>query len=188
MVKKTLNITGTVTLHRKMAVHDLWLVEPFCRRPAWQDLWLLARDEGQLERTSNPGRSGTEFQSLETTAAFLPVCELLRVAKRRSGGDLPISLSDLLNQMKPRPYWVESKNPSGRRQKSGGKSTRSCWCIRVDLHQLGLMRISDEAFDESFIADAQTNSLFTADVWVDPRKGDLFALIESLKGNQDDRD
>ena len=108
-----------------------------------------------------------------------PVIELLRIFKRRSGGELPISQSDLLHQMKTRPYWHTPKHKSGHRQKFNGKGN-SCWCIKVDLHPLGLMLISDEEFDESLIEDAEQNTLFTADNWVDLRKGDLFALIMSL--------
>ena len=58
----------------------------------------------------------------------------------------------------------------------------------MDLHPLGLLHISDAEFDESFVRDAEQNTLFTADNWVDLRKGDLFALIESLqsKRNQEE--
>ena len=117
-----------------------------------------------------------------------PVIALLRVFKRRSGGDLPISQNDLQNQMKTRAYWHPSKHPSGHRQKFGGKSNQTCWCIKMDLHPLGLLHISDAEFDESFVRDAEQNTLFTADNWVDLRKGDLFALIESLqsKRNQEE--
>jgi hypothetical protein len=109
-----------------------------------------------------------------------PVIAWLRTFKRHSGGDLPTSQSDLQNQMKTRPYWHPSKHASGHRQKFGGKSNQTCWCIKVDLHPLGLITISDDDFDQSLVQDQQRNILFTAENWVDPRKGDLFALIESL--------
>lgn len=48
MVKKPLNITGTVTLPASQRSWSAILREPFCRGPAWQDLWLLARDGGQI--------------------------------------------------------------------------------------------------------------------------------------------
>jgi hypothetical protein len=114
-----------------------------------------------------------------------PVIELLRIFKRRSGGDLPISQGDLLNQMKTRPYWHTSKQKSGHRQKFNGKGM-SCWCIKVDQHPLGLVLISDEEFDESLVEDAEQNKLFTADNWVDQRKGDLFSLILSLLTKRDE--
>jgi hypothetical protein len=66
-----------------------------------------------------------------------PVIELMRAAKRRSGGDLPFNQSDLLSQMKARDYWHPPKHSSGHRQKFGSKSSAACWCIRVDLHELG---------------------------------------------------
>jgi hypothetical protein len=136
-------------------------------------------------------KAGAE-QSFKVWKSYLlyfrpgPVIELLRVFKRRSGGDLPISQSDLLNQMKTRPYWHPSNHPSGHRQKFGGKSNQTCWCIKVDLHPLGLMRISDAEFDESFVQSVEQNIIFTADNWVDLRKGDLFALIESLQSKRNE--
>lgn len=138
-------------------------------------------------------KAGAEqsFKAWESDLLYFrpgPVIELLRVFKRRSGGDLPISQNDLLNQMKTRSYWHPSKHPSGHRQKFGGKSNQSCWCIKVDLHPLGLIPVSDAEFDESFIQDAERKSMFTADSWVDPRKGDLFALIESLHGKHHEED
>ncbi len=114
-----------------------------------------------------------------------PVIELLQIFKRRSGGDLAISQSDLLSQMKDRPYWHASKHKSGHRQKFNGKGN-SCWCIKVDLHPLGLVLITDEEFDESLVEDAEQNVLFTADNWVDMRKGDLLALIMSLFKRDED--
>jgi hypothetical protein len=113
-----------------------------------------------------------------------PVIENLRISKRRSGEDLAISQSDLVSQMKTRRYWVAAKHVSGHRQKFGGKSNKSCWCVKVDLHPLGLITISDEEFEESF-QNRDQNTLFTAGEWVDPRKGDLFALIESLQSKRD---
>jgi len=138
-------------------------------------------------------KAGAE-QSFKAWKSYLlyfrpgPVIELLRVFKRRSGGDLPISQSDLLNQMKTRPYWHPSKHPSGHRQKFGGISTQTCWCIKVDLHPLGLMRNSDAEFDESFIQSVEQNIIFTADNWVDLRKGDLFALIGSLQSKRNEEE
>jgi len=115
-----------------------------------------------------------------------PVIELIRAFKRRGGGDLQFSQGDLQNQMKTRDYWHPPKHASGHRQKFGGKSTHSCWCIRVDLHVLGYIQISDAEFDESFVNGPEL--MHTSDTWVDPRKGDLFAIIDILlsKNNQEE--
>ena len=110
-----------------------------------------------------------------------PLIELLRVSKRRSGENLPISQSDLLSQMRTRPYWHLAKHPSGHRQKFGGKSTQTCWCIKVDFHPMGYVRIGDVDFDASLVQAGESPAAFLADSWVDPRKGDLFALLESLQ-------
>ena len=113
-----------------------------------------------------------------------PVIEMLRMYKRKSGRDLAIQQSDLLHQMRVREYWVP---PSGtqHKQKFDGVN-RSCWCIAVDKHDLGFIPVSDKEFDESLMsADKQGTFLMRGD-WMDPRKGDLFALIESLQSKKED--
>jgi len=50
------------------------------------------------------------------------------------------------------------------------------------------MRNSDAEFDESFIQSVEQNIIFTADNWVDLRKGDLFALIGSLQSKRNEEE
>jgi hypothetical protein len=138
-------------------------------------------------------KAGAE-QSFKAWKSYLlyfrpgPVIEMIRIFKRRSGGDLAISKNDLQHQMKTRSYWHHPKPHAALRQKFGGKTPLGCWCIKIDLHPLGLMRITDVEFDESFIQDAEQNTLFMADKWTDLRQGDLFTLIESLQSKRNEEE
>lgn len=136
-------------------------------------------------------KAGAE-QSFKAWKSYLlyfklgPIFDMLQAHKRRGGKDLPFTKSDLLSQMKTQGYWHPHKHASGHRQKFGGKSTQACWCIRVDLHELGYTAISDTEFDESFIQDHEQNTQHTAETWADPRKGDLFAIIDLLLSKKDE--
>ena len=46
---------------------------------------------------------------------------------------------------------------------------------------MGYVRIGDVDFDASLVQAGESPAAFLADSWVDPRKGDLFALLESLQ-------
>jgi hypothetical protein len=115
-----------------------------------------------------------------------PVIDMLRKEKRKTGHDLPIQQSDLRNQMRVLGYWVEPVTKQGHKQRFGNGSAQSCWCIRVDAHELGLLKVSDEDFEASLKQPGQQDIFCTADNWADPRKGDLFRLIESLESRRDD--
>jgi hypothetical protein len=116
-----------------------------------------------------------------------PTIEMLRIFKRKSGRDLPIQQSDLLHQMKVRGYWVASDSRYGHKQKFDGVN-RSCWCIAVDKHELGLTPVTDNEFDKSLVNPAAQGTFLMREDWMDPRKGDLFALIESLESKREDHD
>ena len=75
-----------------------------------------------------------------------PVIELLRVFKRRSGGDLPTSQSDLLNQMKMLVYWLLSKHASGHRQKFGGRGWRCPFASRPNARAIDKKRALPDCF------------------------------------------
>ena len=116
-----------------------------------------------------------------------PVIEMLRIYKRKSGRDLPIQQSDLLHQMKVRSYWVQSMSRYGHRQKFDG-ANRTCRCIAVNKHDLGLIPVSDLEFDESLMSNSKQGTFLPRDDWTDPRKGDLFALIESLQSKRNEEE
>jgi hypothetical protein len=62
---------------------------------------------------------------------------------------------------------------------------RNCWCILVDKHVLGLVPATDAAFDESLKNPNAQGVFLPRTDWMDPQKGDLFALIESLESKHD---
>ena len=69
----------------------------------------------------------------------------------------------------------------------GSKVNRSCWCIDLDkFEDLGLRQVSDEDWEKSFYKDGNPeNGLLPSDEWIDPRKGDLFAVLDALTGKDE---
>lgn len=130
--------------------------------------------------TENPY---TAWRSLKLYFQPGPVIEMLRMHKRKSGRDFAIQQTDLRNQMKVQRYWVESSSRYGHKQKFNG-SNKSCWCIAVDRHELGLNLVPDDEFFDSFKAEGQQGLFVSSDKWMDPRKGDLFGLIDSLQSKK----
>ncbi len=110
------------------------------------------------------------------------VLNMLREYKRRMGVNVMIDQADLLAQLKTRPYWVEP--PPGRgthtQRFAGINANMSCWCFRVDLHELGFLHVTQEEWEASKHPDGEPLVWVPNDKWTDPRKGDLFALIDSL--------
>lgn len=108
---------------------------------------------------------------------------MLRMYKRKSGRDFAAQQSDLRNLMKVQPYWVGPTSKYGHKQKFDGVN-KSCWCIQVDWHELGRTELSDEDFDANLRQPGQQEIFISSAEWTDPRKGDLFGLIESLESKQ----
>ena len=115
-----------------------------------------------------------------------PVIDMLRRYKRSQGRDLPLDQNDLRAQMRTRPYWKESKHDVHRQKFEAGRSNQSCWCIDFDKHDLGFRPLTDEEFQASHYKDGvpANGEFLQSDEWVDPRKGDLFALMDALRGNK----
>lgn len=110
----------------------------------------------------------------------------LKKHNRQRGDDKPLEQEDLLAHMRVQPYWVPQ--PKGGHQMifvKGSRRREFCWCIRVDDHEWGLQRKTDEEFEASLHVDDNPEALFLArDDWADPRKGDLFILIDSLESRK----
>jgi hypothetical protein len=108
----------------------------------------------------------------------------MRECKQRQGLRLALDQADLRAQMSTRGYWIEARGREHKQRFEGATNAQSCWCISVDKHPLGFLEISDIEFKSSIFKDGVTENgkLLSWDQWNDPRKGDLFTLIESLKG------
>jgi len=76
----------------------------------------------------------------------------------------------------------------------GSRTQEYCWCINPDFHELGLRRMEDAEWEQSLHPEPtpvcpDTSDIWLAeDKWVDPRRGDLFMLIQSLKSQRDGED
>lgn len=117
-----------------------------------------------------------------------PVIDVINEYLRRQGKVLALDQADLLRQMKVRPYFVHSKRPQGHAMKfgHGSKTNQYCWCLDLDqVPELGLLDVSDEDWVNSFYRDAHTEkALLPIEEWIDPRKGDLFAIVDGLKDKE----
>lgn len=92
---------------------------------------------------------------------------------------------DMRRLFETQPYWRPPPlYASMHVQKFSGKSNEKCWCLEVDkIPDFGYVPVTDEAFEASKYrnGDVQSgNYLALSDEWVDPRKGDLFFLIDQL--------
>ena len=129
-----------------------------------------------------------QWRSLRLYFVPGPFIAMLRQYKRSQGRELPLDRSDLRAQMRTRKYWVE---PEGSRAGKGthrirfggerGKTSEDCWCIELDLHELGYQPVNDEEFTASQYRDPEAGVFWPSDEWVDPRRGDLFALVDALE-------
>jgi hypothetical protein len=120
-----------------------------------------------------------------------PVIDMLRRYKRLLGKDLPLDRTDLRAQMKTRSYFVPPKAGADvhKQRFHGSKSPQTCWCISIDEFEgLGYQPVSDQVFTESLYKDGKVEGelFLEKSEWQDPRKGDLFALIESLEGRHEE--
>lgn len=117
-----------------------------------------------------------------------PVLDALRKHCHVTGRQFPPERSDLLAYLKVCVFWVEpgpDKNRAHRVRFYGSKTCQVCWIINLDLFpELGYRQVSDEEWEASFIKP--DGSRYTSDEWTDPRRGELFVLVDSLKPQKSD--
>jgi hypothetical protein len=94
----------------------------------------------------------------------------------------PLNPNDLRDQLSQLASWVPAKNSrQGHRQRFGkGEGTSPCWCIDVDKHALGYQPNSDEDLARAHFDAGTGNALEFLDR-SDPRKGELFDIINALE-------
>jgi hypothetical protein len=108
--------------------------------------------------------------------------DLMRKHFRQQGKVMPLELADLREQMSRRPYF----SPKKATQRFGSSAPMNCWMIEVDnFPELGYRRISDEEYlasrrngDNPELPDQNWPEHRE---WADPRKGDLFTIIEAVE-------
>ena len=110
--------------------------------------------------------------------------DVVRRYKRTQGQDLPLTPEDFRSQMRMRPYWVEPPKHTGihRQRFDNDKGLQTCWAIDLNWHEQGYREVADEDFKASLYREGQMEAgiFLPVDEWVDPRRGDLFALVERL--------
>ena len=103
---------------------------------------------------------------------------------RNQGGPLPPSQSDVQAQMRVHSYFVPGPR-QGHQIKFGSGATNNSYCWFIDLAELaehGMRVVLDEVWTASFYRDGNPdNGMLPIDDWIDPRKGELFAVVAALK-------
>lgn len=100
------------------------------------------------------------------------VINAIREMKRRSMQSLELDQADVRAQMSVRPYWVKGDNIRSRF--GSGTGAIRCWKVRVDL----LGEIGYNQCDPEELASAEGSVI--DDTYVDPRKGALYSLCDSI--------
>lgn len=107
------------------------------------------------------------------------VIDSVQIHLRKAGRDVTLKYKDLRDQLSKLDFWMKPENR--RFGKKGQMTTLSAWGFSVDLHALGLQRISDEVFESSLVEEspslAEIGPVFKDG---DPRKGELFSIIEGV--------
>jgi hypothetical protein len=101
--------------------------------------------------------------------------------RRRQGKEMPMSFDDLKSAMQTQPWWLpppRGQNGSHVQKFAGGP--QRCFGLVVNVFPvLGYCAVPDDVLEESL---NKINGLGIASGdWTDPRKGDLFTLINALK-------
>jgi hypothetical protein len=117
-----------------------------------------------------------------------PVFALWHKYLRHQGRDTPQSQSDVQAELKVCAYYVPGPR-QGHQMKFGRGARSNSYCWLIDLarfEDFGLREVSDEAWEQSFYQDGDSNcGVIPASEWVDPRKGELFTLVDALKEEDD---
>lgn len=115
------------------------------------------------------------------TLYFLPgpVLDRLRHYKRLQGQNVALDINDLRSQMKTREYWLPPADGYSHVMRFVGRVQERCWAIDVDRHEMGHQPKTDAEFDASLHAGGGDEFAASSN-WVDPRRGDLFVLVDRL--------
>lgn len=155
------------------------------RRRVWKAVEMKGAPPPVTEFQLREGAEHPKYAWRSYRLYFLPdaVISMLRRFKRMQGLEVPLERNDLLMQMRTQSYWVPPPGKEHKQRFGHGQRGESCWAIDVNKHELGCIRVDDETFDSS--RRTEDGNFFARDEWVDPRCGDLFALVDSLASQKE---
>jgi hypothetical protein len=102
------------------------------------------------------------------------VIEILKRHLRSNGEQLPLTRTDVRDQLEKSPYWLRPKGKKLNQRFGSGTAPKQCWGFLVDKHPMGYQAVTDQELAES-------KNDHTRQDWADPRKGELFEIIEALE-------
>lgn len=99
----------------------------------------------------------------------------------RQRGQVVLSTSDLKDQMSTKPWWHERNKETRPKWKFGGGSPIYAWIIDLDAFaDMGYMPVSDEEWAKAcLLPDGKWKHASEVE---DPRKGELFWLVDKIAG------
>lgn len=95
-----------------------------------------------------------------------PALKHLQIFLTKARGAVTLNLNDLRDQLSKEPSWIMGR-PTKRFR---GVGTRKCWGFEIDAHPMGSRVVSNEEYNH-YLLNVEEG---------DPRKGELFSLIEKL--------
>jgi hypothetical protein len=113
-----------------------------------------------------------------------PVIDGVRRYLYAQGQRLNLDQHDLYAQLKFKEFFVKSRHRQGHHQKFGKDKTNTyCWAIDLNLFpELGVLYVPDNLWEASFYPEGDNSrNMLPAEEWVDPRKGELFTVVDGLE-------
>lgn len=99
------------------------------------------------------------------------IMETLSKHLKQRGVNLPLQRKDLRDQMSTQPYFIPGEHNY---RFAGRKNPSRCWAINVNLHAQGY-QMKDDAEILQSLKEADGGD------WSDPRKGELFLIVEGAE-------
>jgi hypothetical protein len=112
------------------------------------------------------------------------VLDLMRKDFSQQRKTMVLEKGDLIEQMSRRPYFSERNRIKPPFKAKFGKTSLRCLAIEIDkMEDFGYRKVSDSALEESRMANGELPGVrVESDKWMDPRKGDIYSIVNALKG------
>jgi hypothetical protein len=151
----------------------------------------------RIKKTTLPHPPGKPNQGLWHSYILFfdvdSVIDALQIYLRKAGRKMTLNYNDLRDQLSKTESWVDTDHLRKRFGNRGERRHARAWGIIVDLHPLGFQSVSDEIYQAS-LSKTPSNLGSIGPIFedADPRKGDLFSIIDGVERfeaqeNQEDK-
>ena len=145
---------------------------------------IIPRAPGTPEDTTQ-----TEWRSYILYIEINSVLDMMQRDARTRGATLALDKSDLREQMSRRPYWRgDCVGKGAKKMRFNGGYGVHCWGIELDMMaELGYTAVDDATLaksKEAAVDRALPYPNYEPDDWADPRKGDLYVIVDAIYKSQ----